>query len=245
MVLAPLVGLVLGLVALAVVGLVGLVTVGGLRGTAALVLAVLFVVVLALLTRGLHLDGLADTADGLGSRRPAAEALEVMRKGDVGPFGVVALVLTLLLQVASLARLLSTENGVTVIVLAAGLSRLVLALLCSRGVPSARPDGLGAQVAGSVSLLGALLSVVLTTVGFAVALPVARWLPGPASSTLHVPTAHVAAWVAIVLLPLLVAGLLALQCRRRLGGVTGDVLGACVEVAFTTTLVVGALTVAV
>ena len=61
----------------------------------------LVVVALALLSRGLHLDGLADLADGLGSRRPAAGAHEVMARSDIGPFGVAAVVLALLLQVAA------------------------------------------------------------------------------------------------------------------------------------------------
>src|SRR5213080_4777965 len=65
--------------------------------------AVLSVLLLALLTRGLHLDGLADTLDGLGSRAPAESALEIMRRSDVGPFGVIAIVSVLLIDVAALA----------------------------------------------------------------------------------------------------------------------------------------------
>jgi cobalamin synthase len=51
----------------------------------------------ALLTRGLHLDGLADLADGLGSGRPAGDALSIMKRSDIGPFGVVGVVLALYL----------------------------------------------------------------------------------------------------------------------------------------------------
>ena len=101
---APLVGLVLG-------GLAAGVAVVGARWISPLVGAVLAVAVLALLTRGLHLDGLADTADGLGPLRDRERALQVMHQGDVGPFGVVALVLTLLLQVACAAALLSADGG--------------------------------------------------------------------------------------------------------------------------------------
>ncbi|HEY0936048.1 MAG TPA: adenosylcobinamide-GDP ribazoletransferase, partial [Trebonia sp.] len=67
--------------------------------------AVLAVAVLGVLTGGLHLDGLADTADGLASRRPRDEALTIMRQGDTGPLGVAALVLAVLLQVTALAAL--------------------------------------------------------------------------------------------------------------------------------------------
>ena len=66
---------------------------------------------LALLTRGLHLDGLADTADGLGPLRGRERALQVMHQSDVGPFGVATLVLTLLLQIACLAALLPQDGG--------------------------------------------------------------------------------------------------------------------------------------
>ena len=67
--------------------------------------AALAVALLAVATGGLHLDGLADTADGLGSRRPADQALEIMRRSDAGPLGIATLVLVLLVQVSALASL--------------------------------------------------------------------------------------------------------------------------------------------
>ncbi|MFB9350051.1 adenosylcobinamide-GDP ribazoletransferase, partial [Streptomyces heliomycini] len=75
-----------------------------LLGAGALLAAVATVAVPAALTRGLHLDGLADTADGLGSARPAEDALRIMKQSDIGPFGVLTLVLGLLDQVAALAQ---------------------------------------------------------------------------------------------------------------------------------------------
>ena len=59
----------------------------------------------AALTRGLHLDGLADTADGLGSAKPAEDALRIMKQSDIGPFGVITLLFVLLAQVAVLFQL--------------------------------------------------------------------------------------------------------------------------------------------
>ena len=85
MLLAPLAGALLAVLAGGALWLLD-------RVASPLLAATLAVGLLALLTRGMHLDGLADTADGLGSRRPADGALEVMRRGDVGPFGVVTLV---------------------------------------------------------------------------------------------------------------------------------------------------------
>ena len=160
MVLAPLVGLGLGVVVLALVRVLG--------GAGSLVAAVVVVGALALLTRGLHLDGLADTADGLGSGREATRALEVMRRGDVGPFGVVTLLLVLLLQVAALERLVQTPTGRAALVAALVLSRLVLPVLCSRGIAAARPEGLGAMVAGSVGRSGLGVAVGVTALALLV-----------------------------------------------------------------------------
>ncbi|HYO35105.1 MAG TPA: adenosylcobinamide-GDP ribazoletransferase, partial [Geodermatophilus sp.] len=101
---APLVGLALGGVA-AGTGVLGAQLVSPLTGS------VLALAALAALTRGLHLDGLADTADGLGPLRGRERALQVMHQGDVGPFGVVALVLTLLTQAAAGAALLASDDG--------------------------------------------------------------------------------------------------------------------------------------
>src|SRR5262245_24420047 len=93
---APLVGLVLGGAAAGLLLLLNLVDIGGMLA------GFLVVAFLALATRGMHLDGLADTADGLGSYRGAERALAIMREGPVGPFGVVALVLTLGVQAAAI-----------------------------------------------------------------------------------------------------------------------------------------------
>ncbi|NEC49139.1 adenosylcobinamide-GDP ribazoletransferase, partial [Actinospica acidiphila] len=80
----------------------------------------------AALTRGLHLDGLADTADGLGSGRPAEDALRIMKQSDVGPFGVLTLVLVLLVQVAALAQAYggSWARGVLAAVVSAVAARV-------------------------------------------------------------------------------------------------------------------------
>lgn len=224
MVLAPLVGLALGCVLLALLWTLG--------GRSSLLAAVGAVAALALLTRGLHLDGLADTADGLGSGRDADRALDVMRRGDVGPFGVVTLLLVLLLQVAALDGLVQTSTGRAAVVAALVLSRLVLPALCSRGIPAARPEGLGAMVAGTVGRVALAVSAVVSLL--VVALVLAPTYDSVTSgSWLHL--------VAFLVGPAVVTGLFARRCIRRFGGVTGDVLGACVEVAFTAALLVAAL----
>ena len=202
-----------------------------LRPASPLLAAALTIGLLALLTRAIHLDGLADTVDGLGSGRPAEDALAIMRKSDIGPFGVVALVLMLLVQVVSLAAHISADHGALAITLALVVSRLMLPIVCSRGVPAARREGLGQAVAGSVSPGQLLLAVVFSAVALGVAATVT-----PADTLV---AAETILRVAIVAVAALFAGAaICLWSVRRLGGVTGDVMGACVEVTFTVALVV-------
>uniref|UniRef100_UPI00140AD6FC adenosylcobinamide-GDP ribazoletransferase n=1 Tax=Streptomyces sp. YIM 98790 TaxID=2689077 RepID=UPI00140AD6FC len=128
MLCAPLAGLAVGTAA-ALLGGFPL-----LLGSGAPVAAVVTVAVTALLTRALHLDGLADTADGLGSGRPAAEALRIMKRSDIGPFGVITLVLVLLAQTAALTGLYaqSWAQGAAGAVAAALAARAALAWACRR-----------------------------------------------------------------------------------------------------------------
>ncbi|MBB0233206.1 adenosylcobinamide-GDP ribazoletransferase, partial [Streptomyces calidiresistens] len=121
-------------------------------GAGTLLGAVVAVAVPALLTRALHLDGLADVADGLGSGKPAEEALRIMKRSDIGPFGVVALVLVLSGQTAAAHALFGHgwAVGAVAVCLAHVTGRAALITATRRGVPAARPDGLGAMVAGTV-----------------------------------------------------------------------------------------------
>ncbi len=186
--------------------------------------AALAMMLLALLTGGLHLDGLADTADGLGSRRPADQALEIMRRSDAGPFGVAALVLVLLVQVAALASLPHGWPGAAGLVLAAVTSRVAVVL--ATGSPSARPSGFGALVAGRTSAAGRAASVT----GLLAAVVAAGLALG------GVPAA--ARGVAAAAAGLAVAALLRRAAVRRLGGMTGDVFGAIIELSTATVLLV-------
>lgn len=217
MLLAPVVGLGLGAVAWAVGG------VAHARGLGSLIAAVAGVATLAVATRALHLDGLADLADGLGSGRPAADALEVMRRSDAGPFGVITLVLVLLTQVAVLARAWELGLSGPALIIGGMTGRLALLWACRIGIPAARPDGLGALVAGVVPVRAAAL---ITALGVAGAV---TW-GGVDSST------YALAFGLAVLVGICGAALLQRLARRRLGGVTGDVLGALVETATTASI---------
>ncbi|CAM5415578.1 adenosylcobinamide-GDP ribazoletransferase [Streptomyces avidinii] len=221
---APLAGLVVGLLA-AVPGALLL-----LGGGGPLLAAVATVAVPAALTRALHLDGLADTADALGSAKPADAALRIMKQSDIGPFGVVALAFVLLLQVAALADLYADSwiRGALAAVLAAVAARLAMTLASRDGVPPARPGGLGAAVAGVVPR------------GAAAAIAVAVVLPA-AAAALPMGAAAAAQHGAAVLAALVAAEFLLRRCVRRFDGVTGDVFGALAEVSATVVLVVLAL----
>jgi len=207
--IAPVVGAVLGL---ALAGVLA-----GLRaaGSPPLVAAGVTVAAAALLTRGLHLDGLADTVDAFGSYRRGADALAVMKKPDIGPFGVAAIGLTLLIQAGALAAI-----GIWAVPVAYAAGRLGVVAACRRGTPAARPDGLGALVAGTVPTPVAAGVAALVAAGAIAAVPGRPW-QGPAA----------------VVAALLVALLLVRHAVRRFGGVTGDVIGACVEVATTVALI--------
>lgn len=229
MMLAPLAGLVLALI---VATPLELAWQAG-RGSS-LLLAGLTIGALAFLTRAMHLDGLADVADGLGSGRSGEGALAIMKKSDIGPFGVATLLVVLLLQTAALADLIWSGRGFAAVVVGLLASRSMLALLCGPRFTAARPDGLGATVSQSVSTRQLWLSL-----GLAVVLLVAMTglfdLPGWMSP------GRVEALVLAALAGVGCGVLLAVRCVRRFGGTTGDVYGAVVETTFTATLVLGAL----
>lgn len=188
--------------------------------TGPLLAAILAIAVLAALTRALHLDGLADTADGLGSRQPPDRALAIMARSDIGPFGVVTLVLTLLVQVSALAQAEQSGRGPLAILVAAVAARLAITLACRRGVPAARPGGLGALVAGTVHpAAGAALAAAAVGAAFALG-----WI-------------YAVAAVAGLACSLLLTAL----ATRRFGGITGDVLGAVAEVTTAACLLVTAI----
>ena len=226
---APAVGLLLGVIASAV-----LLVADHPLGTGPLTASGLAIGLLALLSRGLHLDGLADLADGLASGKPAPAALDIMRRSDIGPLGTVTLILTLLIQVAALSHAESAGpgRGPAALIAAVVTGRLALTWACRRGVPAARPDGLGALVAGTVPPAIPIVTTLATVAAAVAAVVISATMIGePLGWTL--PLAVVAGLGA--------AFVVQRHAVRRLGGITGDVLGALVEVTATVTLVVAAM----
>lgn len=176
-----------------------------------------------LLTRALHEDGLADTADGLGPHAlEPARRLEIMRDSRNGTFGVLALALTVLIKVACLAQF-SGATGLVVLISAHALSRAVLAYPLLAFSP-VHADGLGAQAGKptdndvwlTIAIGAALAFVLLLGKGFFAAL-----LTPAIAIAAGVFASH---WIA-----------------ARLGGYTGDTLGAVQQKTEVVFLVVAAL----
>lgn len=218
--LAPAVGVLLG----STLGAVGLLA--GMAGATPFLAAAMVVALGVLLTRALHMDGLADTADGLGAYRGRERALEIMKQSDIGPFGVTAIALTLTLQVASVAIILPRPPIAALAGLASALAaaRVAVGVACRKGVPAAREQGLGALVAGTI------------------ARPIAG-LAGVGAALLAIPAVPGRAWQGPLAVVIGLAGgwLLTRHAVRRIGGVTGDVLGATLEVSGTIALMIIAL----
>ena len=139
-----------------------------------------------------------------------------MRSGSAGPAGVAALVVVLGVQAAGLGALAYADRGPVVAAVLVCASRVALTVTCARGVPAARPDGLGASHAGSVPL----------------PVVVAAWLAAGAASAATLTWAGGCWWYVAIgfVVAASAVGLLVLRAVRRLGGVTGDIFGAAIEV---------------
>jgi cobalamin 5'-phosphate synthase/cobalamin synthase len=169
------------------------------------VIAVLLVILDAVATGALHFDGLADTCDGFGGGKDKEDILRIMRDHAIGSYGGAALALLIALKVMAFAGLLGQANYATALILIAALGRWSI-LLLTAALPYARPTpsvpgamGKWALVWGSVSMI----------VGLALANAAKAWMAG--ASVVVVTAAF--GWF----------------CRRRIGGITGDTLGAGVE----------------
>jgi adenosylcobinamide-GDP ribazoletransferase len=201
----------------------GLVTGGAAAGVVAIagtgdppLIAIAIVALGAFLTGGLHLDGVADVADGLGGGRGDRQrTLAIMRDSRIGAFGAIALVLLLLAKVQATAAVVRTTSGWPLLV-APVVARAIAALLVVR-FPYARAEGLGRVFHDEGRPRDLVLAAVLAA----------------AVVTLAGPVAALASAAALA-----VALALAVWIHRRLGGLTGDACGAAIEVAELTVLVI-------
>ncbi len=206
----PLVGLLVGLI-----GGAALWT-GAALGLPPLLAALLGLAAVAVATGALHEDGLADTVDGLGGGATREDRLEIMRDSRIGAFGTLALVFSVAIRAAALSGMHDDAAALVALIAAAVLSRAALPAIMAAFEP-ARADGLGAG-AGRPDTDGVATAAVL---GVLLALLFAGFEAGAAGA--------------------LAAGAGAFALARfaaaRLGGMTGDVLGACQQAAETAALV--------
>jgi adenosylcobinamide-GDP ribazoletransferase len=174
--------------------------------------AILVVAVGAALTGALHLDGLADMADGFGGGRSRDDVLRIMRDHGIGAYGAVALILLLAIKVAAISTLIERGQADSVLVVVAALGRWGPVPL-GRWLPYARKEGGGLGMAlvgnvGSLEITGATILAVALAVG----------VLGARGAVILAAIALLTAaqgWV----------------CMRRIGGITGDTLGANTETA--------------
>ena len=201
----PLVGALLG----ACMALIGVALDDPLTAFLAAAVAVTFE---AVATGGIHLDALADAGDALGARS-RERALEVMREGTIGAFGATALALDLLLKTSALTVLVGEGGTILVVAAAYGVGRAA-PLVLGWALPYARADG------GSGRALTGFSPRLLLAAGVVVACVLAVGLVRLDALALLGGAAAATALVVVV-------------AARRFGGVTGDVLGAGIELATT------------
>ncbi len=208
----PLVGLLIGLLLSLGVWI--------LEDAPALVAAVLLLTVWVLLTGALHLDGLADSADawlgGLGDRH---KTLAIMKDPYCGPVAIVALVLLLLLKLAALEHLISSENW-TAVLLAPVLARTLLILLFL-STPYVRSGGLGTVLSEHLPRSACQMVVAVTLVLVFLFFDMAGF------------------WLFVALF--LMFFVLRLLMLQRIGGTTGDTAGALVEITEAVVLIAAVL----
>jgi adenosylcobinamide-GDP ribazoletransferase len=160
-------------------------------------------------TGALHEDGLADVADGWGGGRTRQDKLRIMRDPRIGTYGTIALVLALLARAGALVALADPLQVITALIAADAVSRAALPAIMV-GLPQARSDGLAAQAGRPHPLraaAAALIAVLIAVALLGQAAPAA--LVGGAAGALAV----------------------AQLARHQIGGYTGDVLGACQQLA--------------
>ncbi len=189
------------------------------------VAAVLTVLLLVLITGGLHLDGLADTADGIFSVRDRERMLAIMRDSRIGTMGVLAVVFVIALKIAALAPLTHVQRlGILLLMPVAGRTAMLLMLTA---LPYARKEG------GLASLFirrrswlhPAFALIFLVLSGWILA--AGGWLPTPETGLIMILSGVVA------------AALVTAWVYRKLGGYTGDTVGAAAEITETAVALAG------
>jgi adenosylcobinamide-GDP ribazoletransferase len=184
-------------------------------------LVVLIVLLIeVVLTGGLHLDGLADTFDGIFSYRSKKRMLEIMKDSRIGSNGVLALILYFLFKITLLAEVISIDQMPYFLLVMPVISRFASVLNC--GIAKyARDTGMGKYLVEETTFVGLVISFVITA----------------SYSYYFVGIAGIYSLLLVVIL----AGYFAKLMERKIGGITGDTLGAVLEMSGIVVLFVGAI----
>jgi len=169
------------------------------------VAAVLLIILDALATGALHFDGLADMADGFGGGKGREDILRIMREHSIGSYGGLALAAVVALKATAYAALLNRDDRVAALILTPAMGRWAMLLLAA-ALPYARTSESAIRYMGKRSLLGGSAVMLAALV---------------AATSLR-------AWIAMGAVAA-ITGVFGLWCRRRIGGITGDTLGANLE----------------
>jgi adenosylcobinamide-GDP ribazoletransferase len=170
------------------------------------VTAVLLVILDAMATGALHYDGLADTADGFGGGKSREDILRIMRDHAIGSYGGLALATLVALKMTAYAALLTRSNWIAALILTPALGRWSILLLTAT-LPYARPSASAIEGMGRRSLFWGTGIVSVAMVAAIIA------------------TTSVRAWIAMAAVVAVTAAF-GFYCRRRIAGITGDTLGA-------------------
>jgi cobalamin 5'-phosphate synthase/cobalamin synthase len=172
-------------------------------------------------TGAIHLDGLADTADGFGGGRDREEVLRIMRDPLIGSYGATALVFVVGVKVTAIAALLDRGAALPFVVAAPAISRWTISALAAWLPYASTEGGLGRAVTNELDAIGLVVATAVTALIAIGALRVDALIVWAVA-------ALTAVWIART-------------ARRRIGGVTGDVFGASVELTETSVLLCGVL----
>ena len=172
-----------------------------------MLIAALLIALDAVLTGGLHFDGLADTADGFGGGKNPEDVLRIMRDHSIGSYGGLALAILIALKVTAYAALLRQTHWIAALTVIPGLGRWSILLLTGT-LPYARQSASVIEGMGKRSLIWGTATILLAMIA-------AR------SSRAWIATASV----------LVVSAAFGLYCRRRISGITGDTLGANLQLS--------------
>jgi len=179
--------------------------------------AIIIILASALLTRGMHLDGLADFADGFWGSMNREKVLEIMKDSCIGTYGTIALITITTTKWICITNLLQNHAGIWIIA-ATVISRTIQVNLASLYPYARQTDGTGAPFIKNAGAKNARLATILAAIMLITLLP-GFWTPI---------TALALGWIISILL--------GAWSRRRIGGITGDIIGASSELTETAIL---------